>query len=192
METVGEARGPWRRRSTRVGYENAWIRVREDQVLRPDGNAGIYGVVEVKAIATGVVPIDADGTTTLVGQYRYPLDAYSWEIPEGGGDPRIDPRLSAERELKEETGLVAATWDFLGRVHLSNSITDEVGYVYIARDLHQAGPSEPEGTEALEVRRLPFGEALEMALSGRITDSLSVLGLLLAERWLRGERFKIS
>jgi 8-oxo-dGTP pyrophosphatase MutT (NUDIX family) len=178
--------------STQLKYENPWIRVREDRVLRPDANPGIYGVVEVKSVATGVVPIDADRTTYLVGQYRYPLDAYSWEIPEGGGAPGVDPRLAAARELREETGLVAGTWDFLGQVHLSNSITDEVGYVYIAQDLHVAGPSEPEGTEELEVRRLPFEEALAMALGGRITDSLSVLGLLLAERWLRGERFSIK
>ncbi|HWN80524.1 MAG TPA: NUDIX hydrolase [Candidatus Udaeobacter sp.] len=187
----GEARGPWRRLASRLTYENAWIRVREDQVLRPDTQPGIYGVVEVKSIATGVVPLDAEQHTYLVGQYRYPLDEYSWEIPEGGGAPEVDPRLAAERELREETGLVAGTWDFLARVHLSNSITDEVGFVYVARDLRQAGPSTPEGTEELEVRRLPFAEALEMALAGRITDSLSVIGLLLTERWLRGERFQL-
>ena len=187
----GEARGPWRRLGTRATYENPWIRVREDQVLRPDTQPGIYGVVEVKSIATGVVPLDADRHTYLVGQYRYPLDAYSWEIPEGGGAAGRDPRLAAERELREETGLVARQWDFLSRVHLSNSITDEVGYVYVARDLEQAGPSTPEGTEQLEIRRLPFEEALAMALGGHITDSLSVIGLLLTERWLRGERFSI-
>jgi 8-oxo-dGTP pyrophosphatase MutT (NUDIX family) len=184
-----EARGPWRRLSTQVKYENPWIRVREDQVLRPDRQAGIYGVVEVKSIATGVVPIDRDRSTYLVGQYRYPLDAYSWEIPEGGGAPGVDPQVAAARELREETGIVAESWDFLGQVHLSNSITDEIGFVYIARELTLGGESEPEGTEELQVRRLPFDEALAMALDGRITDSLSVLGLLLAERWLRGERF---
>jgi 8-oxo-dGTP pyrophosphatase MutT (NUDIX family) len=188
---LGEARGPWRRLATRMTYENPWIRVREDRVLRPDTQPGIYGVVEVKSIATGVVPLDADRNTYLVGQYRYPLGEYSWEIPEGGGAPGVDPRLAAERELREETGLVAGSWDFLSRVHLSNSITDEVGYVYVARDL-QAGPSTPEGTEELEIRRLPFEEALAMALAGRITDSLSVIGLLLTERWLRGERFSIT
>jgi 8-oxo-dGTP pyrophosphatase MutT (NUDIX family) len=172
-----------------VTYENDWIRVREDRVLRPDSEPGIYGVVEVKSVATGVVPIDDQNQTYLVGQYRYPLDLYSWEIPEGGGLKSVSPREAAARELREETGIVARDWDFLGQTHLSNSITDEVGYLYIARDLVVGGASAPEGTEELRVRRLPFAEALAMALDGRITDSLSVLGLLLADRWLRGERF---
>ena len=110
------------------------------------------------------------------------------------GSRAVDLRAEIKqmkRELREETGLVAGSWDFLSRVHLSNSITDEVGYVYVARDL-QAGPSTPDGTEELEIRRLPFEEALAMALAGRITDSLSVIGLLLTERWLRGERFSIT
>lgn len=187
---MDEVRGPWRRMATRVAYENEWIRVREDRVLRPDANPGIYGVVEVKSVATGVVPLDDENHTYLVGQYRYPLDIYSWEIPEGGGAKTLSPREAAARELLEETGIVARKWDFLGHTHLSNSITDEAGYLYVAHDLVLGGASAPEGTEELRVRRVPFGEALEMALDGRITDSLSVLGLLLAERWLRGERFE--
>ena len=140
---------------TQVVYENPWIRVREDQVLRPDRQPGIYGVVEVKSIATGVVPIDRDRSTYLVGQYRYPLDAYSWEIPEGGGAPDVDPQAAAARELREETGIVAESWDFLGQVHLSNSITDEVGFVYVAR---KADPRKAKILQAQDFAGLGIAE----------------------------------
>ncbi len=179
---------PWQRHGTEVRYENDWIRVREDTVTRPDGAPGIYGVVEVRTFATGVVPLDREAQTYLVGQYRYPLDRYSWEIPEGGGDKAVSPRASAARELREETGLEATAWHFTGVVHTSNCITDEVGYLYVATDL-SVGEADPDGDEVLEVRRLPFREALAMALDGRITDSMSVVGLLKAARWLAGERF---
>jgi 8-oxo-dGTP pyrophosphatase MutT (NUDIX family) len=182
------AHNPWQRLASAGIYENRWIRVREDQVVRPDRQRGIYGVVEVKSVATGVVPVDAEGWTYLVGQFRYTLDTYSWEIPEGGGAIDLPPRDSAARELREETGIRAAGWHYLGTVHTSNCITDEVGYLYLARDL-TFGDSEPDADEQLEVRRLPLAEAVRLALDGAITDSMSVLGLLKAERWLRGERF---
>lgn len=179
---------PWTRLSSRTVYLNDWIHLREDQVIRPDRRRGIYGVVELRSVATGVVPIDGEGHTYLVGQYRYTLGGYSWEIPEGGGALDRPPRESAARELAEETGLKARTWHFLARLHTSNCVTDEVGYLYLARDL-ETGESRPDGDEVLEVRRLPFPEALAMALDGRITDSMSIVGLVKADRWLRGERF---
>jgi ADP-ribose pyrophosphatase len=173
----GKEDNPWISISSRTVYENPWINVREDQVIRPDGAPGIYGVVHMKNKAIGIVPIDADGHIYLVGQYRYTLNCYSWEIPEGGGPEDEDPLQAAQRELLEETGLIAATWGELGRAHLSNSVTDEEAVYYLATDLVQH-EAQPEGTEQLQIQRVPFEEALRMVLAGEITDGLSVIGIL--------------
>jgi 8-oxo-dGTP pyrophosphatase MutT (NUDIX family) len=167
---------PWRRRSRRVAYENDWITVFHDEVTRPDGRRGIYGVVHYGGLAVGIVPIDDADRVVLVGQFRYTLDAYSWEIPEGGVPPDEDPLEGARRELREETGLEAAEWRELGRIHLSNSISDEAGIFYVATGLTD-GAASPDGTEELEVRRVPFDEALAMARDGRITDVLSMVAI---------------
>ena len=167
---------PWSRTSRRTAYDNPWVTVWHDEVVRPDGNAGIYGVVHFTNVAVGVVALDGEDRVTLVGQWRYALDAWSWEIPEGGVPRGEDPQAGAARELREETGVVAATWHELGRVHLSNSVSDEVGFLYLATDLTE-GVADPDGTEAIELRRVPFPEALAMTLDGRITDALSVIGL---------------
>ena len=173
---------PWQTKSTRNIYENAWIKVREDAVTRPDGNDGIYGVVSMKNRAVGVVPLHADGTVTLVGQFRYPTQVYSWEIPEGGCPPEESLLDCARRELREETGLIAQSIIPLGgEIHLSNSVCDERGYLFLATELSQ-GEWAPEGTEELALQRLPLGEAVEMALRGEINDGLSVLALVLAAR----------
>ena len=168
---------PWTTLGRRPIYENPWISVREDQVLRPDGRPGIYGVVHFKNKAIGVLPVDEDGHVWLVGQHRYPLDAYSWEIPEGGGPEGEAPEETARRELREETGLVAGRIEFLGRSHLSNSVSDEVAYLFRATELTR-GESEPEGTERLQVRRFDWPTAWSMLQDGRITDSMSVIALL--------------
>jgi 8-oxo-dGTP pyrophosphatase MutT (NUDIX family) len=133
--------------------------------------------VHYKNLAIGVIPLDAEGYIWLVGQYRFVLKGYSWEIPEGGGDPAVPAVESAQRELKEETGLEASEWSLLLEMHLSNSIGDEQAFVYLARGLHQ-GEAEPEETEQLIVRRVPFEEAYEMVERGEITDSISVAGIL--------------
>ena len=172
-----EPANPWTTLGSRPVYENPWIAVREDQVLRPDGHAGIYGVVHFKNKAVGVLPVDDDGHVWLVGQHRYPLDAYSWEIPEGGGSEGEEPEETARRELREETGLVAGRVESLGRSHLSNSVSDEVAYLFRATELTR-GESEPEGTERLQVRRFDWPTAWSMVLDGRITDSMSVIALL--------------
>ena len=169
-------RSPWRTTTRRVAYANRWLTVWHDQVFRPDGTPGVYGVVHFANLAVGVVAIDTEDRVVLVGQHRYTLDAWSWEIPEGGVPPDEDPAAGAARELREETGLVAATWRELARVHLSNSVTDEAGILYLATDLAE-GAAAPEETEVLEVWRVPFQEALAMTLDGRITDSLSVVAL---------------
>jgi len=168
---------PWTTRSTRLVYENPWIRVREDQVIRPDGAPGIYGVVEFKNNAVGVLPVDDHGRVWLVGQYRYPLHAYSWEIPEGGGPTGEPPESTAERELREETGLRAANLELVATVHLSNSVSDELGFIFRATGLAQ-GEHDPEGTEKIVVRQFEWHEAYAMLKRGEITDSLSVIALL--------------
>jgi 8-oxo-dGTP pyrophosphatase MutT (NUDIX family) len=168
---------PWRTLSRRPVYENPWISVREDQVIRPDGRPGVYGVVQFKHAAVGVLPVDELGRIWLVGQYRYPLDAYSWEIPEGGGPEGEPPEETARRELREETGLAAGHLELISQAHLSNSVSDEIAYIYRATEL-SAGKSAPEGTERLHVKRLEWAEAWEMLRRGEITDSMSVIALL--------------
>lgn len=182
----GEA-NPWQTLTSRSVYSNAWITVREDQVIRPDGEPGIYGVVDFRHWAIGVVPLGADGETVLVGQYRYPLGLYSWEIPEGGGDRALPPVEGAVRELAEETGLRAGCWTYLGKLHTSNSVCDETGFLFLAEELVQ-GEAAPEGTERLAIRRLPLEEAVRMASTGEITDSLAVVGLLRTDAYLRSGR----
>jgi 8-oxo-dGTP pyrophosphatase MutT (NUDIX family) len=178
-----EQANPWQTLSSRPIYDNPWISIREDQVLNPSGKPGIYGVVSFKNIAIGIIPIDTQGNTWLVGQYRYTLNEYSWEIPMGGGKQDTDTLLSAQRELKEETGLLAGKWTMLMKLHTSNSVTDEVGFVYLAEELTQS-ETEFEETEQLLIRKLPFQEAVAMVLNGQITDAISVAGLLRAAHWL--------
>ena len=170
------ANGPWTRRSRRVAYENAWITVWHDEVTRPDGTPGVYGVVHFSNLAAGVLAIDDRDRVLLVGQHRYALDAYSWEIPEGGvsvGETALD---GARRELREETGVEAADWRELARVHLSNSVSDEVAVLFEASGLTE-GVASPDGTEDLARQWVPFDEALEMTLDGRITDAMSVIAI---------------
>lgn len=169
-------KGPWTILSQKDVYENPWIRLTHHEVLTPSQTAGIYGLVHYKNLAIGVVPVDADGHTYLVGQYRFPLDAYSWEIPEGGGPHGTEPLDSAARELREETGLTARHWRKLLEADLSNSVSDERAIAYLAWGL-TAGEAEPEATEELVVRRLPLAEAFRMVEAGEIRDALSVLSL---------------
>ncbi len=168
---------PWTILAEKKVYDNKWIGVTEYDVLNPNGGKGIYGKVHLKNLAIGALPLDREGYTWLVGQYRFPLEAYSWEIPEGGGEPAVPPVESAQRELLEETGLVAAEWTYLMDMHLSNSVTDERAILFLARDLEQR-EATPEETEQLVVRRLPFEEAYQMVEKGIITDSMSVAAIL--------------
>ncbi len=174
--TRHETRSPWRTVSSKQVYDNPWIVVREDRVIRPDGEPGIYGVVHFKNVAVGILPVEEDHIY-LVGQYRYPLDLYSWEIPEGGCPEGEEPLHAAQRELREETGLDAKHWRMLGEAYLSNSVADEYAVWFVATEL-VPGEQSPEGTEALNVRRLPLREALKMTQSGQITDALSLLAIM--------------
>ena len=170
-------KNPWKTNSTKVAYENPWIKITHNEVTDPSGNAGIYGKVHFKNIAVGILPIGENGDTWLVGQFRYTLDQYSWEIPEGGCPNGTDPLDTAKRELKEETGIEAKEWTQLFDLHTSNSVTDEYGVVYLAKDL-EFGASELESTEDIIVKRVSFEEAYEMVLKGEITDLISVTAIM--------------
>ena len=171
----------WNRIYRQKMYENPWIRVSEDMIVNPSNKPGIYGVVHFKNLAIGIIPIDEDGNTYLVGQYRYPLDIYSWEIPMGGGHKDNDSLESAKRELQEETGFTANKWTEIATVHTSNSVTDEEGIVYIAEEL-QAGETNFDETEDLQIKKVSLAEAVEMVMNNEITDSISVIGLLKVAR----------
>ena len=170
-------KNPWQPQSSKLVFENPWLTLYEDEVINPGGGLSHYGKINFKNLAIGIIPLDQDNNTWLVGQYRYVPDCYSWEIPMGGGPLDIEPLESARRELKEETGLIANEWQQLMRCHTSNSVTDELGLVYVARDLTQ-GDTEFEETEDLIIQKLPLEEAVNRVLSGEITDSLSIAGLL--------------
>ena len=168
---------PWKTLSSEKIYENAWIRLDEHQVINPGGGRGIYGEVHFKNLAIGIIPLDENNNTWLVGQYRYPLKKYSWEIPEGGCPEGTDPLASAKRELLEETGITANSWTEIQRIYLSNSVSDELAIIYLAQELN-FGESAPEESEELSVKKIPFKIALQMVMNGEITDSISVAAIL--------------
>lgn len=176
-----ETRNPWIRRSRETVYANAWIDVWHDEVTRPDGSPGIYGVVHFRNRAVGVVAEGEDGRILLVGQYRYPLERYSWEIPEGGAPRDEDPIEGARRELAEETGYAAGSWRELIRFTLSNSATDEEGVMFVASEL-TPGEAAPEATEELTVWWVSLDDALAMIDQGTIHDVMSQTALLALAR----------
>jgi 8-oxo-dGTP pyrophosphatase MutT (NUDIX family) len=178
---MNEERNPWQILDSEVKYENNWIQVVHQKVINPSGGEGIYGTVNFKNIAVGIVPIDQEGNIWLVGQYRFPLNEYSWEIPEGGcpiGEKVLD---TAKRELKEETGLIAQEWKLISKLHTSNSVCNEVAYIYLAEGITQS-ESQPEETEQLQVKKVSLKDALMMVLDDKITDSMSVAGILKVAR----------
>ena len=181
--------GPWRRRTRREAYANAWITVWHDQVDRPDGSDGIYGVVHFENLAVGAVVLDDRDRVLLVGQHRYTLDAWSWEIPEGGVPDGESPEDGARRELREETGVEADEWRPLCRFHLSNSISDETGVLFAAR-ARRHGEASPDPTEELTTRWVPFDGAMAMIAMGEITDAMTIMGLqaVALERATRAEK----
>lgn len=174
---------PWKTHTSKEIYTNPWITLTEHDVTNPGGGKSLYGKVHYKNLALGIIPLDENQNTWLVGQYRYTLDEYSWEIPMGGGPIGIDNLDSAKRELKEETGLTATSWKEIIKIHTSNSVTDEVGFAYLAEGLTE-GETEFEETEQLEIRKLPFSEAVRMCDNGKITDSLSVAAIYRLQRIL--------
>jgi len=170
-------KNPWKTISGKLVYDNPWINLTEYEVITPAGTPGIYGKVHFKNIAIGVIVIDENGDTYLVGQYRFPLNEYSWEIPEGGCPEGTDYLTAAKRELKEETGFEAKSWTEILRMHVSNSVSDEYAVVFVAQDLI-AGEAEPEETEKLTIQKMPFAQALQWVMEGKITDSITVAAIL--------------
>jgi ADP-ribose pyrophosphatase len=168
---------PWKITSQKEIYDNPWINVTEYQVVNPSGNPGIYGKVHYKNLAIGVLPLDDKLNTYLVGQYRFVLGQYSWEMPEGGGYLDTDPLNSAKRELLEETGLKAREWTEIQRLHLSNSVSDELSILYLAKGLEQFDP-QPEDTEQLMVHKVAFAEVYRMVCEGEITDAMTIIAVL--------------
>src|SRR5690554_802749 len=174
---------PWKTLKKKLIYSNPWIKLEEHDVITPAGTEGIYGKVLFQNKAVAIIPVDEEGNTWLIGQFRYTLNEYSWEIPMGGGPFGSSVLKSAQRELKEETGLLANKWTEIMRIHPSNSVSDEEGFVFLAEEL-TPGQTEFEDTEVLEIQKIPLNEAIEMVMKGEITDAISVAGLLKAGRLL--------
>jgi len=174
---------PWKLKSAKMVYDNPWMTVFHDEVTTPGGSSGLYGTVHFKNHAIGIVPVDNHGNTWLIGQYRYALKRWTWEIPEGGCPLETDPLDTAKRELKEEAGLTAETWKLISEVDVSNCITDEIGFIYMATGI-TVGEAEPDESEELELIKLPFSEAIEMVSNGEIRDTISIIGLFAAQKLL--------
>ena len=184
-EHFNSKNNPWTKITERTVYDNPWIRVEHHDVITPGKSEGIYGKVHYKHLAIGIIPLDENLNTYLVGQYRYPLDDYTWEIPEGGGALNELPLDAAKRELHEETGIVAQHWEPLVTLQLSNSVSDEIAYIFTAKDL-TFEQSHPEETEKLTIKKVPFNQAFKMTMNGQITDSMSVAGILKLKHLLDG------
>lgn len=177
---MNEAVNPWKKITSELKYENPWIKIVEDKVKNPAGNDGIYGVVHFKTNAIAIIPLDENNNTWIVGQYRYPLNSYEWEVPEGGCPLGTSPVDTAKRELIEEVGLQAEHMELILEMQLSNSTTDEISYTYIARGLTYIG-EHPEEEEQLMIKKLPFEEVYQMVMRGEIRDGLSVASILKAK-----------
>lgn len=177
LTPLSSEESPWKVLESEVKLSTPWIDVTLHKVLNPAGKEGIYGVTSFKNLAIGILPIDEEDNTYLVGQYRFPMNKYSWEIPEGGGPIGISPLLSAQRELKEETGIEADNWELIQSMELSNSATDEVAHIFLATGLSY-GESSPEENEQINLFKIPFAELYERVKSAEITDSLTVAAVL--------------
>mgnify|MGYP005989830823 FL=1 len=170
-------KNPWKTLSSAQIYESPWITLQVDDVINPAGKKSTYSITKFKKLAVGVLPIDQDGFTYIVGQWRYPFEKYTWEIPEGGGDFGVDPQISGARELKEETGIEANKWEKIVEMDMSNSATNEVAHIYLATEL-TFGAAHPDEDEEIELKKIHFDDFYKMVIDGEITDSLSVAAAL--------------
>lgn len=176
-------KNPWQKLSVEIKYETPWIKVSHHEVITPGGSDGIYGCIHFKNLAVGIIPLDEDYNTWIVGQYRYPIQRYTWEIPEGGCPIDTDPLETAKRELKEEVGIVAKDWKLFQELDLSDSASDEISYCYLAQGL-TFGEPEQEDNEDLTIRKLPFQELFEMTERGEIRDAISVAAIYKLQRMI--------
>ncbi|HMY42576.1 MAG TPA: NUDIX hydrolase [Chitinophagales bacterium] len=174
---IDETRNPFQTIDETIVYDTKWISVKHANIITPSQTKGIYGTVHFKNYAIGIIPIDKDGYTYLVGQYRYALNTYSWEIPEGGGPLDMDILESAKRELQEEVGFYANQWTKIAELNTSNSVTDEIGIIFVAEDLIPTNTNYDE-TEEIQIKKLPITEAIDWAISGKIKDAIALVGLL--------------
>jgi 8-oxo-dGTP pyrophosphatase MutT (NUDIX family) len=177
-------KNPWTKISSTIAYENNWIRVEHQEVITPTGSEGIYGKVHFKNIAVGIIAMDAYNNIWLVGQYRYPCGIYSWEIPEGGCPSHEEPKMAALRELEEEAGLIAGSIEMLTEFYTSNSVTDEKAIIFVAKEITFTTP-KPDPTERLVVKKIALQDALGMIFDGQITDSLTIIALLMLKEKLK-------
>lgn len=177
MSKMENNRSPWKTLNIKPIYKNPWIEVEEHDVINPSGKESIYGIVKFNNYAIGILPVDAEGNIWLIGQHRYPFDEYTWEIPEGGGNIIQDPLDNAKRELLEEAGIIAAKWELIQEIQVSNSVTNERGFIYLATDL-QFTENAPDEDEDLTIKKIHFSEAYQMMERGEIKDSLTVIALL--------------
>lgn len=176
MDELPKYPGKWKTKSSKLVYDNRWIELEEFQVIDPSGKDTIYSVLNLKSIAVGIIPLDEDLNTWIVGQHRFPFNDYFWEIVEGGGDRNVSTLDSAKRELQEETGIKANKWTELLDMVTSNCATSEKAVVYVARDL-SFGEAQPDDEEDLKVLKLPFNELYERALNGEIKDGISLAAI---------------
>lgn len=183
---VDENKNPWTINKSEKVYENPWIAVEHNEVTTPTGSQGVYGIVSFKHKAVGILTLDHELNTFLVGQYRLPLKKYSWEIPEGGCEKGENALDSAKRELSEECGVQANKWTEIQQFALSNSVSDETGTIFLAQDL-QLSVAHPDDNEELVCKKIPFAKALEMVMAGEITDSISIMAILKVEYLLNNQ-----
>lgn len=174
---------PWKTLSSKTVYQNPWMRVREDIVVRPDGSDGIYGVMESKDSVI-VVVLNEDNDVYLIRSFNYPVSTWSWGLPGGGGDDE-EPEVASKRELAEETGIIANRWTFLGKTRVSSGLMTEKMAVYLAQDLSFGERLAADDTELInDAKFVSFDEIDRMIAENEIDDAQTVTGLYLALRWL--------
>lgn len=181
---IDETKNPWKVLSTKPVHETPWIKITHHDVINPAGNSTVYTTVNFKNYAIAVIPLDENYNTWIVGQYRFPINEYSWEIIEGGGPIELSPQESAARELKEEAGITAKVWHEIYEFHASNSATDELAKVFVAKDL-SFGESCPEESEELQVKKIPFQELVSMVYENKVKDSLTIISVLITDKLIK-------
>lgn len=175
---------PWKTKQSSLVYETAWVKVMKNDVISPRGKDCVYSYVD-KADSVGAVVVNANNEIYLVGQYRYPMDEFTWEIIEGGIEEGESPLEAVKREIKEEAGLKASNHNLiLEDFHIANGLTNERGNIFLVTDIIEEGAQSLDPTEKIVIKKVPFDEAVQMVYKGEIKDSYSIVGILLAKNML--------